>query len=74
MKREIIIRHGKPSEYDQFPHLTLCKSMHGLENEFELYMQCAYDENHPRWELMGKYPTEISNETLLDALDTMINP
>lgn len=53
MEHLLIIRHSKPTKYDQAPQGTVCKVVQVLSAEYTLYRQISSDEENPCWDLMG---------------------
>jgi hypothetical protein len=57
----MLIRYGKPSEYDQCPMGTLCKSIKSLDDAFDIYIQTNSNEEEPLWELIGSFTPETEH-------------
>lgn len=55
MKLPVLIRHSKPTKYDQAPQGSTCKVLKVLCVEYELYKQISSDDENPYWELIGTF-------------------
>lgn len=69
MEQPVLIRHGKPSKYDEAPLGTMCKIMNATETNYDLYIQYSADDAHPRWEYMGNF--DIDDEHLCDKIQAI---
>jgi hypothetical protein len=49
----MLIRSGKPSQYDQSPYGTLCKRVKAMSDVFENYIQMSKNDCYPCWEKVG---------------------
>lgn len=58
MLQNMLIRHGEPSNLDQAPYGTLCKSVKTLCDTFEVYVQISENEEIPCWEKVGIFNSE----------------
>jgi hypothetical protein len=65
--RTVIVRTGKPSQFDQFEYGTLCRVENHHHNDYELYLQVGKDEEHPQWELLGLFNSD-SPQQYIDEL------
>ncbi len=67
-----IVRYGAPGQYDQSPYGAACKSMEADSTRYELFLQLSQDEDHPRWQPIGRYNIDTPAEDILHDINAFI--
>ena len=65
--RSVIVRTGRPTQFDQFEYGTMCRSEDHHHNNYELYVQVGKHEESPQWELMGLFNND-SPQAYIDEI------
>lgn len=68
----ILTRYGEPSKYDYSPYGSICKVIKATSEEFDIFVQLSYDEEHPQWNFVESSKS-ITNKELLTKVKKIIN-
>ncbi len=66
-----LIRRSEPTKFDLAPYGTQYKVFDNHDN-YDLYLQVGYDEDEPKWELLGNFTLKTHPELLKELIDARI--
>ncbi len=65
----VLMRRSTPCELDMAPYGTICKVEDHHSDAYDLYLQVGYDEDQPRWDLLGTFNSKTHPQLLKELID-----
>ena len=70
----ILHRFGQPSKQDSAPYGSICVVKCTTQNLVSLYIQLGHDEQDVRWEYMGEFKSDITDNEIVQQKLKVLYP
>lgn len=64
----VLVRRSEPTEFDIAPYGTQCKVIDHHDG-YDLYLQIGYNEDEPKWDLIGNFAIKNNPELIKDIIE-----